>query len=143
MEAHIQEELSACAGAIRHIRDAMDAGELEWALALTDTALGSLYRLRAEVTFPIATVREGAMSGLGVRDKHRPIMGRVFNGLLGGLMGWWVGAARGYDARRDIEHLIDTLETTRDQLQRGIHALAMIAEEHPTTTKGAIHGGDD
>ncbi len=151
MQAHIHQGLSACVDALAHIQRAMDAGELEWALALSDTTLLKLEQLRQEVTLPLAPVQRGLMSALWLRDPD-PVKGRLLNMAIGAVMGYWVGLMQSQPTVADIERLIHTLRDTRDALATHIDIRDQQARHQasspshsptPTTTPNETQGEAD
>lgn len=109
MDVHIQQSLTACVDALSHIRRGLDDGELEWAQALAESTLQTLYGLRREMSVPADTMRQGLWTGLQMRDPM-PVRGRLLNVAVGLSLGWLIGHAKLHPQLQEIEHFINHLE---------------------------------
>ena len=131
MDAQNREKLSACVGALRHIQEAMAAGEAEWAHALTITTLDDLRGLKKAIALPMESVKSGFFTGIAMAE-GKPIVGRGYNALIGALMGWFVGQIKASPTIDDVERLIEALDRTRTILEEHLDEVrktALVAED--------------
>ncbi len=140
MDPQTQQRLSACVEALRPIQEAMGAGEVEWAHALTVTTLVDLRAIHKRVCWPSEAIRAGLIAGLTTKGE-RPIRGRLGNALIGASMGWLMGQIQNHAILDDIERLIKALTETRLLLEQHIRSRQALPAPTPgLQTQGEADG---